>query len=248
MFDQTFVNTHAQTRKPFTIAVSLGIQTLFVGTLLLVPILHPEILQPKINVPLYVHLRAAPEPPKVATTPTAAAGTAHSPVPRAFVAPTTIPTGVRHIEDAGIGAPDVAIAGPAIGVGSGGPSLSDLIPGVNIPPPPVVKQPPPVVKAPAAPAGPVSVSSGVQSAKLIFGPKPLYPALGKATRVQGTVKIQAVIAADGSIGNLKVMSGPPLLISAAMEAVSRWRYQPTLLSGKAVEVITEIDVVFTLSQ
>jgi protein TonB len=92
------------------------------------------------------------------------------------------------------------------------------------------------------------VSSGVQAAKLVFNPKPAYPILAKASHSQGTVRIQAIIAADGSIGNLKAVSGPPLLINAAIEAVSRWRYQPTLLNGKAVEVITEIDVIFTLSQ
>jgi protein TonB len=88
----------------------------------------------------------------------------------------------------------------------------------------------------------------VQAAKLIFGPKPPYPPLAKAARVQGTVRIQAIIAPDGNIGSLQVIGGPPLLVLAAKDAVSRWRYRPTLLSGKAVEVITEIDVNFTLSQ
>jgi periplasmic protein TonB len=90
------------------------------------------------------------------------------------------------------------------------------------------------------------VGGGVQSAKLIFGPKPLYPPIARAARTQGTVRIQAVIARDGSIQHLQVVSGPPLLIAVALEAVQRWRYQPTLLNGQPVEVITEIDVNFTL--
>jgi protein TonB len=88
----------------------------------------------------------------------------------------------------------------------------------------------------------------VQEAKLIDGPRPAYPTIAKTTRTQGLVRIQAIIAVDGTIRNLKVISGPPLLVNAAVEAVSRWRYQPTLLSGNAVEVITEIDVNFTLAQ
>jgi protein TonB len=92
------------------------------------------------------------------------------------------------------------------------------------------------------------VSTGVQSARLLFGPKPQYPQLAKAARVQGTVRITAVIASDGAIKNLQVINGPPLLIRAALDAVRQWRYQPTLLNGGAVEVITEIDVNFTLSQ
>jgi protein TonB len=87
----------------------------------------------------------------------------------------------------------------------------------------------------------------VQAAKLVYGPKPVYPPLAKAARVQGTVRIQAIISADGSIHSLQVMSGPPLLINAARDAVSQWRYQATLLNGKAVEVATEIDVIFTLA-
>jgi protein TonB len=93
----------------------------------------------------------------------------------------------------------------------------------------------------------VRVGIGVQAAKLIFGPKPHFSPLALAARIQGTVKLQAVIAADGSIQNLRVMSGPPLLAGAALDAVKQWRYQPTLLNGAPVEVITEIDVVFTLT-
>jgi len=62
------------------------------------------------------------------------------------------------------------------------------------------------------------------------------------------VKIQALIGRDGIIRNLQVVSGPPLLIAAAVAAVQQWRYKPTLLNAEPVEVITEIDVTFTLSQ
>ena len=96
-------------------------------------------------------------------------------------------------------------------------------------------------------SGPVRVGGTIQSAKLIVAPKPRYPPLAISAHIQGTVRIQAIIAADGSIRNLQVMSGPPLLVNPAMEAVKQWRYQPTLLNGSPVEVITEIDVVFTLS-
>jgi protein TonB len=60
--------------------------------------------------------------------------------------------------------------------------------------------------------------------------------------------LQAIIGRDGSIRNLQVLSGPPLLINVAREAVQQWRYQPTLLNGEPVEVITEIDVNFTMGQ
>ena len=85
-------------------------------------------------------------------------------------------------------------------------------------------------------------------ASLIRQPKPVYPPLAKAARVQGTVKFEAQIAKDGTIQNLHLISGPPLLVQAAMQAVQQWQYKPTLLNGEPVEVITTIDVNFTLSQ
>jgi protein TonB len=88
----------------------------------------------------------------------------------------------------------------------------------------------------------------VQQANLIKQPKPVYPPLAKAARVQGTVKFQATISKDGTIQNLQLLGGPPLLVQAAMQAVEQWQYKPTLLNGEPVEVITTIDVNFTLSQ
>ena len=74
----------------------------------------------------------------------------------------------------------------------------------------------------------------------------MYPALAKTAHVSGTVVLHAIIAKDGSIQELQFVSGPPLLMKAAMDAVREWRYRPTLLNGEPVEVDTTIDVVFTL--
>jgi periplasmic protein TonB len=90
-------------------------------------------------------------------------------------------------------------------------------------------------------------SSGVQLAMLIHEVKPPYPPLAKAARISGVVRLAAVIARDGTIRNLQLLSGPPMLVKAALDAVQQWRYKPTLLSGEPVEVITEIDVNFTLT-
>ena len=82
---------------------------------------------------------------------------------------------------------------------------------------------------------------------LIRQVKPAYPPLARSARISGTVRLTAVIATDGTIQKLQVISGHPLLVNAALEAVRLWHYKPTLLSGEPVEVITEIDVNFTLS-
>jgi len=88
----------------------------------------------------------------------------------------------------------------------------------------------------------------VQAANLIRRVVPQYPPLAKQARVQGTVRFTAIIGKDGTIQNLQLISGHPLLVAAAEEAVKQWQYKPTLLNGEPVEVVTQIDVNFTLSQ
>jgi protein TonB len=83
---------------------------------------------------------------------------------------------------------------------------------------------------------------------LIFQPRPVYPPLAKQARIQGTVRFTAIIGRDGTIQNLTVVSGHPLLLAAAQSAVVQWKYKPTLLNGEPVEVVTQIDVNFTLNQ
>jgi TonB family protein len=115
----------------------------------------------------------------------------------------------------------------------------------NVPPP--VASPPPPPPQPQTPQR-IQVSGQVASARLIFQPHPEYPPLAKMARIQGVVRMDAVIGKDGTIQDLKVISGHPLLVRAALDAVQRWRYQPTLLNGEPVEVATEIDVNFTLAE
>lgn len=239
MFDQTFVNAQAQTRRPWTVAISLTLQTALVAIALILPLLHTASLEVPTKVPVWlpiekVDLKVRPEVRAVT----------HVTAPRTFretfllPAPTTVPKRIDLSPDA----PEIPAG--AVSGAPARPSLEALL-GVVVQPPAVPtaapKPPPP---APAA----IRVGGGVQSAKLIFGPKPAYPPLARTTRTQGTVKIQALIGRDGMIRNLQVVSGPPLLIAAAIEAVKQWRYQPTLLNAYPVEVITEIDVNFTLSQ
>ena len=152
--------------------------------------------------------------------------------------PTTGPTHLVTTPDAPEPPAAFAVAGPA-----GLPVFAGLQK-VTLEPPPAQ----PVKPTPAPSPTPLRVSVGVQSAKLMFGPRPAYPHVALITRTQGTVRIQAIIGRDGSISNLQVLSGHPLLIDAAREAVRQWRYQPTLLNGDPVEVITEIDVNFTIAR
>jgi protein TonB len=92
------------------------------------------------------------------------------------------------------------------------------------------------------------VSEGVQEALLMHRVEPIYPILAKQIHLQGTVQLHAVIGRDGAVRSLEVVSGHPILAQAAREAVSQWRYRPTLLSGEPVDVETYVTVIFQLQR
>ncbi len=92
----------------------------------------------------------------------------------------------------------------------------------------------------------IRVTRDVQEAKLIRKVDPVYPSLAKQASIQGTVRFTAIVGKDGQVQNLTLISGHPLLIESARTAVMQWVYRPTLLNYEPVEVVTEIDVSFTL--
>src|SRR3989304_1265006 len=119
--------------------------------------------------------------------------------------------------------------------GQAGGVLGGIIGGVG-------SAPPPPREAPKR----IRVGGQVQAARVISQPRPSYPPLAKQARIQGVVRLQAIIAKDGTVQELQILSGHPLLVQSAQDAVRQWRYQPTLLNGEPVEVVTTIDVIFTL--
>lgn len=100
----------------------------------------------------------------------------------------------------------------------------------------------------AASAAPTRVKGSEQQKKLVKVVKPVYPPEAKAKGLEGRVRLQAVIAKNGTVKDLKVLSGPEELVPPSVEAVKQWVYEPTLLNGAPVEVITEIDVNYTLKK
>ena len=108
--------------------------------------------------------------------------------------------------------------------------------------------PAPAPAGPPVPSDAVKVPGSIQSGQIVQQPRPVYPALAKQARIQGTVKLSAWIAKDGTVARLEVLSGHPLLVPAALDAVRQWVYQPYQVDGKPVDVLTDIDVNFTLNQ
>ena len=232
-----------------TIPIAYIVEGILVGLLVLVPLIYTEALP---SAQLMTFLAAPPPPPPPPPPPAAAAPriVKRVTVEDIMKAPTVIPKTVKIIKDA----PEPVTNAGAVGVVGGipggvpggqyggvlGAALGNVLTGAAAPPPP----PPPKAVTPKR----IRVGGQVEKAKLIFQPKPDYPQLAKMARIQGVVRLEAIISKDGTIQELKTVSGHPLLVKAAYEAVQRWRYQPTLLNGEPVEVVTEIDVNFTLSE
>lgn len=233
--------TKKKTNKSWTFVLSVTVQSLVLGIMILIPLIYTEALPKTMLTTLLV---APPPPPPPPPPPAAAITKVVRPMARLMeagklVAPKAIPKQITIIEERDL-PPEIGVVGGVPGGVPGGQVggvIGGIIGGVvgSVPPPP-----------PQAPQR-IRVGGNVQQAKLIHAPRPVYPALAKQARIQGTVRLQAIIAKDGSIQELQVLQGHPLLVQSALDAVRQWRYQPTLLNGEPVEVVTTIDVVFTLS-
>jgi protein TonB len=249
MFQQTFIEATARTNRGWTVLTSAALQLVLIAALLAVPLVRPEMLPKTL---LQTMLALPPTPPPAPPAP-AATQLAHvqRPVPRPFDSkhlfePREVPDKVAMLNDADLSeAIDGVPGGVPNGVPGGtGTAMSPVFTDLLAPPAPA----PPAAK-PAAPAAVPRVRLGGQilQGKLIYAPKPSYPVLALRARVEGQVQLAAVIARDGAVLNLTVVSGHPLLVQAALDAVRHWRYAPTLLNGDPVEVISTIVVNFTLN-
>jgi len=92
----------------------------------------------------------------------------------------------------------------------------------------------------------VSLDGIVMATKLKHRVEPMYPAEARKKRVEGTVKLRVLVSTEGAVIQMQVDEGPPMLAAPAMDAVRQWRYDPVVLDGEAVEVVTSVDVTFKL--
>jgi protein TonB len=154
-----------------------------------------------------------------------------------ILAPPSIPQTIARIADAPIGsAPDLDNIGVEGGMGNSRTVvIGSLGPSVAVAP-----FPPPV------PTRPLRVSQWAEG-NLIYRVQPEYPPIARQAGIHGTVELRAVISKSGTIENLVVVSGHPMLLKSAIDAVRHWRYRPYLLNNEPIEVETEITVNFVLS-
>jgi len=242
MFEEMVVSnpTAKKTNKPWTVVLSMVVQISLLGILILIPLIYTEAL-PKAM--LSTMLVAPPPPPPPPPPPAAVVKVkpqVHLMQNNQLVAPKVIPKEIKIIKEEA--EPDPSAMGMSGGVPGGvaGGSMAGVLGGViggagGGPPPPKPLQ------------SRIRQGGAVQAALLVNKVQPVYPPLARQTRASGTVRLHAIIAKDGSVQQLEVLSGHPLLVQAALDAVRQWRYRPTLLNGEPVEVDTTIDVIFSLN-
>ena len=237
-------NSKLHRRGPWATLLSFLIQIALVGVLVLIPLIYTEAL-PKQQLMGYL---VAPPPPPPPPPPPAAVQVVKLVKVQTEIdngqlkAPTAIPKKIQMIKEDEAPPSTGGVMGGVVGGVPGG-QAGGVVGGVLGS---IVNAAPTAVPKVATPQR-VKVSAGVTSGLLIRKITPTYPPLAKQARIQGSVVLQAVIGKDGTIQNLRAVSGHPMLIQSAIDAVRQWKYKPYFLNGDAVEVDTQVTVNFTLA-
>ncbi len=240
-----------QRRSPLDWLISLVVHVAVLGVLVILPLFFTNALDvQRLNLTILaepIAPPAAPPPPPLTSSRPRAVKTA--PV-RVYVAgkltaPSFIPRKIATTP--GDALPDAAITGVPGGVPGGIPGgqiggvLGGVLGGT------LRNGPAPVVPVAEGPKAPVRVGGDVKPPRLLFGPAPIYPALAKMSRIGGVVVIEAIIDEHGNVTSMHALSGHPLLIPAAMEAVSKRKYAPTILDGEPTPIDLRVEVTFTMN-
>jgi len=237
MFEDSLLDSGcAFSHRSWTTVASFAVQILLGGVLLLLSLVYTQVLPQK----QLMSMLEAPAPPVSAPPQHSAATTAAHASARAqeiLTPPSEIPRKIAMApEEATATASQPGIAG-------------DMPGGLPVQPTSII---PEIVRRivpnqPKMSVQKVRVSSGIAQGLLIRQVRPEYPPLARQARVQGLVVLQAVIGKDGSVENLRLISGHPMLAPAALDAIRQWRFKPYYLNGEPVEVETYINVNFTLA-
>src|SRR6266568_732115 len=236
MFEQTFVDGIGKTSRGWTVIVSFLGQICLIGIAVIIPMIYFDAL-PKGQLTSFL---VAPPPPPPPPPPPAAVQQVQV---RKIVseldngqlkAPAKIPQKIAMIREEDT--PPPSVGGGVVGAVGGVPGgqMGGVIGGI-------INSTPVAVPKVATPQR-VRVSQGVTEGLLVHKVTPSYPPLARQARIQGSVVLAALIGKDGSIQNLKVVSGHPMLTSSALEAVRQWKYKPYFLNGEPVEVDTQVTV------
>jgi protein TonB len=243
MFEDSLLESggRLKTKRGRTTTFAIFLEILLIGVMVLMPLIFTEALPKQQLMTFLVAPPPPPPPPPPAAAPIKIVHQIQTDIVNgALRTPTKIPQKIQMIKE-DEAPPQMASAGVVGGVPGGipGGQMGGVLGGI-------INSGAVAVPKVATPQR-VRVSAGVTSGLLIRKVNPSYPPLARQARISGTVVLRAVISKDGSIENLSLVSGHPMLAPAAIEAVKQWKYKPYLLNGEPVEVDTEIQVNFTLA-
>jgi periplasmic protein TonB len=222
-------------RRAYVVPISIVTHLVVVAALIAIPLFAPGVLPvPATTLMAFINrdVVAPPPPPAAPAVHTSRAEPPSMNPVNPFAAPIVSPDaiGPEPVGD--------ATRGLIRGVeGGDSTALGDMI-GVAVdaaPPPPAPE-----------PSAPIHVGGVVTPPKKIYDVAPIYPTMAQAARVSGLVIIEATIGPTGDVLDAKVLRGKPWLDAAALDAVRKWRFTPTLLNGKAVAVVMTVTVDFKL--
>src|SRR5713101_8719349 len=243
MFEDSLLESggRLKTRRGRTTTFAIILEIALIGVMVLLPLIFTEALPKQQLMTFLVAPPPPPPPPPPAAAPVKIVKQIQTDIVNgALRTPTKIPQKIQMIKE-DEAPPQMAATGVVGGVPGGipGGQMGGVIGGI-------VSSTPVAVPKVATPQR-VRVSQGVTQGLLIRKIQPNYPPLARQARIQGSVLLQAEISKDGSIQNLRLISGHPMLAPAAIEAVKQWKYKPYILNGEPVEVETQITVNFTLA-
>ena len=236
MFEDSLMESahKIRTQARLTTSISFVVQACLVGFLILLPLIYTEALPSRLLNTMVVAPPPPPPPPPPAQPQIQHVQHVSEIVNGELRTPSKIPKKIEMIKEEEAPPPSTGVMGGVVGGVPGGQAggvLGGLIQSTA---------PPPKVAAPQK----VRISQGVLEGNNLRDVQPQYPQMAKVAHIQGDVVLRAVISKQGSIENLTAVSGPPLLIPSAMDAVKQWRYKPWVLNGEPVEVDTIITVKF----
>ena len=233
-------------RRTMDFLVSAAVHGFLLGAVILIPLFFTQAMDiHEFTATLLVappHAPAPPPPPApVAVARAVAVRKAMLPA-NTLVVPKAIP---KHVSEASAEADAMPEFVPGGGVPGGIPGgiPGGVIGGVLGGTPSDIMLPPP---ASLAPKGPIRVGGDVKPPRIISRVEPVYPILARQARVSGDVMIEAVIDTHGNVVEMRAVSGPPLLIPAAIEALRQWKYEPTILAGQPYPVRLSVTITFRL--
>lgn len=230
-----------RSRRGLSTLGSFGVQAIIIGSMIVLSLLKSVVMPSAqmVSTPIFAG-RVEPSPiaaahPRGGTTATPPSTTNTI----RLMQPSQVPVGITQGSEEPSSGPPLVPSGDIYGrdLSPSGPSLPTSLLGTHpvmpVAPPPAVRQ---------------FRTSRMLEGSLIRRVQPVYPPLAKSARIQGPVVLAAVISKAGTIENLRSLSGHPMLVGAAVDAVRQWMYRPYILNGEAIEVETQITVNFTLSE